>query len=200
MPVTATIDLDLDLEENRHHRHRHADRSGWRLMPTLRRGSGPVEVYLLEPYDMERTLVIDRPDDPTDAWMVEGVEVVPLAWRDATVLHDLDEAPDLAWFDDEPDVAFWTLCPFEVSRVCYSPAEGGCWADVGKPTELQDCPPEIYRTSAEAYAARHRMARRLDRLNREEGLRDLSSVLGTYQYRAEVRSGLPRPDRIPTYE
>ena len=44
------------------------------------------------------------------------------------------------------------------------------------------------------------MARRLDRLNRDEGLRDLSSVLASYQYRAAVRRGLPQADEIPTYE
>ena len=153
MPNVAAIEIDLDLEENHHHRAQHADASGWRLMTTLRPNGGQIEVFLLEPYGPDRTLVFDRPQDPSDAWMVEGTEVVPIAWRDATVLHDLDDDPHLDWFEDADDAPFWTLCPYRTSRICYSQAEGGCWADVGEPVELLECPPEIYRTSIEAYAA-----------------------------------------------
>ena len=200
MPNLAAMEIDLDIEENRHHRQRHADAGGWQLMSTLKPGGGQIEVFLLEPYGPDLTLVFDRPDDWRGPWIVRGTEVVPVAWRDVADDNEEGDEPDLTWFEDEDDAPFWTLCPYKTSRVCYSQAEGGCWADVGEPTELPECPPEIYRTSIEAYAASHRMRRRLDRLNREEGLRDLSSVIATYQYRAEVRRGLPTADEIPTYE
>lgn len=178
-----------------------ADRNGWMLMHELPSGCSPdlVALYLLEPYKGKRRIVLPALSDFAGPWLIDGQEVVPLAWRrEAPTSTDAD--PDMSWFDEDTNVPFWTLVPFEVRRVCYSQAEGGCWADVGEPAELPECLPEIYATEAEATAASHRMGRILDAMNREEGLRDLSSVLATFRYRATVRPGLPRADTIPTYE
>ena len=130
-----------------------------------------------------------------------GMPIVPAAWRPRGKPASLAEPPCFGAFDGEDErPAFFTVSPFETSRVCTSQAEGGCWADVGEPAQLEDITPIVVRTRQEADAWFPVMEKACRLLNHECGLRDLSSVLATYQYRARISAGYPERDRIPTYE
>lgn len=107
---------------------------------------------------------------------------------------------------DNP-VAFWTVTIFMVDRAYGGPEEGGWHFDTGKPIEhIPDGvnPHDLItlftnEDEAISYAATLQLS--LD-AGPNKGRREISSVLSTGRYAAEVQAGWPKayPETRPHYE
>lgn len=110
--------------------------------------------------------------------------------------------------ETDPLAPFWTVAIYLVDRQSGGPEEGGWWYDagervdhaldgMGRATVLHVC-----YTEAEGNRRAEILQRLLD-AGPNVGRRDISSVLSTGRYRAEVHNGHPPkrfPERTPHYE
>jgi hypothetical protein len=103
--------------------------------------------------------------------------------------------------EDWPVAGFYTVAAALHDRVCYSPAEGGCYCDVYDLDHQADMPrPSVHGTLKSALAAKEKMDMELEPWN--EGRPEVSSVNSIGRYVAYIHDGFPKsqPERLPTYE
>lgn len=120
--------------------------------------------------------------------------------------------------DDRPDeietVAFYTVAIFMVDRAYGGPEEGGWWFDHGEPIDhipdginphdlitVFDSRDDVEAARKEALAWRDTLQTQLDTYP-NQGRREISSVLSTGRYAAELCVGWPKPfpEETPHYE
>lgn len=103
--------------------------------------------------------------------------------------------------EDRPAAGFYTVAAALHDRVCYSPAEGGCYCDVYDLDQQPAMPrPSVHGTLKAALAAKEKMDAELEPWN--EGRPEVSSVNSIGRYVGYIHDGFPRsqPERLPTYE
>jgi hypothetical protein len=125
-----------------------------------------------------------------------------------------DRDPNCPVHGEDASVSFYTVAIFLVDRAYGGPEEGGWWFNTGEPIDhipdginphdlitVFDARDDVRAAMEEAIAWTEKLQAQLD-AGPNHGRREISSVLSTGRYAAEMQAGWPKayPETRPHYE